>query len=267
MAKQFFWKAWLRPNLLTKEVDNDYIAEVSTVGNTLRNEQIAKLIVKERSELRYDTILSILNERDAVVRDAVLNGSSFQDGNIHIAPRITGNWIGSDPIFDPKQNRIIISSTMTSDMRKALEDVGVELLGKKSDGGAIIGLVTDVLTGNKDGVISVGGDVIITGSKIKVDPIDEEEPELGVFFVDIYGTEIPLDYPLTENTPKKIVCRLPYQVTDGTYTLKIVTRYTSSATLLKAPRTILYELPLTAVTQQQKKESATSNGKRNKSKS
>lgn len=267
MAKQYFWKAWLRPNLLTKEVDNDYIAEVSTVGNTLRNEQIARLIVKERSELRYDTILSILNERDAVVRDVVLNGSSVQDGNIHVAPRITGNWIGSDPVFDAKEHRIILSSTMTAEMRKALEEVGVEILGKKADGGAIIGLVTDVMTGNKDGVISVGGDIIITGSKIKIDPIDEEQPELGVFFVDIYGTEIPLDYPLTENTPKKIVCRLPYQVTDGTYTLKIVTRYSTSVIKLKAPRTIQYDLPLTAVTQQQIKKTTTSTQKRKVSRS
>jgi hypothetical protein len=122
------------------------------------------------------------------------------------------------------------------------------------------------MTGNKDGVISVGGDIIITGSKIKIDPIDEEQPELGVFFVDIYGTEIPLDYPLTENTPKKIVCRLPYQVTDGTYTLKIVTRFSTSSTMLKTPRTIQYEIPLTAVTQQVKKESTASNGKRAKSK-
>jgi hypothetical protein len=74
MAKMFFWKIWLRPNLLTKEVDNDCIAEISTVGNTLRNENIAQQIVKGRSELRYETILSILNERDAVVRDPARGG-------------------------------------------------------------------------------------------------------------------------------------------------------------------------------------------------
>jgi hypothetical protein len=34
------------------------------------------------------------------------------------------------------------------------------------------------------------------------------------------------------------------------YTLKIVTRYTGGITTLKTPRTILYELPLTAVTPQ-----------------
>jgi hypothetical protein len=34
MAKKAFWKVWLRRNLLTKDVENDYTAEVSTIGTT-----------------------------------------------------------------------------------------------------------------------------------------------------------------------------------------------------------------------------------------
>ena len=245
MIKRFFWKIWLRLNTLTKNVENDYIAEVSTTGNTLHNEDIAQNIVKERSELRYETILSILNERDAVERDALLNGSSVQNGNMHLSPRVLGNWIGADPVFDPKEHKITLDATLTVEMRKALEEVGVEILGKKTDGGAIIGLVTDVLTGKTDGTISVGGDIIITGEKIKIAPVGEEG--LGVFFVAPDGTDIPLDHPMTENNPKKIICRLPLDVTDGIYTLKIVTRFSSGTLYLKTPRTILYELPLTAV--------------------
>ncbi|MDR1645686.1 MAG: hypothetical protein LBS05_07695 [Tannerellaceae bacterium] len=30
MSKHFFWKIWLRSNVLTQEVDNDPVAEVST---------------------------------------------------------------------------------------------------------------------------------------------------------------------------------------------------------------------------------------------
>ena len=249
MAKKYFWKIWLRLNTLTKNVDNDYIAEVSTVGNTLRNEDIARLIVKERSELRYETILSILNERDAVERDALLNGSSVQSGNTHLMPRVLGNWIGADPVFDPKAHKITLDATQTVEMRRALEDVGVEVLGRKIDGGAIIGLVTDVLTGKTDGTISVGGDIIITGDKIKIAPAGEDG--LGVFFVNPDGMDIPLDHPATENNPKKIICRLPVNIMEGeVYTLKIVTRCSSGSKLLNKPRTILYELPLTAVTPQ-----------------
>jgi hypothetical protein len=242
MAKKFFWKAWLRPNLLTKEVDNDYVAEISTVGNTLRNEDIARQIVKERSELRYETILSILNERDIVVRDTVLGGSSVQDGNVHLAPRITGNWLGADPVFDPKRHKITVDAFPTAELRKALEEVGVEILGKKSDGGAIIGLVTDVLTGNIDGTISPNGDIIIEGSKIRIASTDDDT--LGVFFVDVNGTETPLEYPITENNPKRIVCRVPGSLANGEYTLKIVTRFTDGNHLLKQARIIMYELPL-----------------------
>lgn len=72
MAKKFFWKIWLRPNFLTKDVDNDYISEVSTAGNTLHNEDIAQRIVEERSELRHETIPGILGERDTIVRKALL---------------------------------------------------------------------------------------------------------------------------------------------------------------------------------------------------
>jgi hypothetical protein len=242
MAKKFFWKVWLRPNLLTKEVDNDYIAEISTVGNTLRNEDIARQIVKERSELRYETILSILDERDGVVRDAVLAGSSVQSSNVHISPRITGNWLGADPIFDPKAHKITVTVTPTVELRNALEDVGVEILGKKTDGGAIIGLVTDILTGKTDGTITPGGDIIIEGAKIKIEPKDNDNA--GVFFTNANGLDIPLDYPITENNPKRIVCRVPSEMAAGWYTLKIVTRFAGSTTLLKQFRTIVYELPL-----------------------
>lgn len=247
MQRKRFWKIWLRLNTLTKTVDNDYIAEVSTIGRTLRNDDVARLIVKERSELRYDTLLSILNERDAIERDALLAGSSVQSGNVRLAPRVLGNWTGSDPAYDPKEHRITLDAVPTVEMRRALESVGVEILGKKADGGAVIGLVTDVLTGKTDGTVTVDGDVVIAGHKIKIAPAGDDG--LGVFFIDPAGAEIPLDHPMTENSPKKLICRLPAAVTAGTtYRLKIVTRFSAGTQYLKTPRTILYELPLTAVT-------------------
>jgi hypothetical protein len=240
-----FWKIWLMLNTLTKEVDNDYYAEVSTIGNTLRNEDIARAIVRGRSEVRYETILSILNERDAAVLEAVLAGSSVQDGVIHITPRVTGNWIGADPGFDPKAHKITVDAFPTAELRTALDSVGVEVLGKKLDGGAIIGLVTDVYTGKTDGTVTIEGEIIIDGSKIKLLPLDGSEGT-GIFFVTSTGTTMQVTDPLVINDPSRIICRVP-PVRAGEYTLRIVTRFTSGSHLLKQPRTIEYELPLTAV--------------------
>ena len=242
MAKKFTWKVWLLPNLMTKDVANDYIADVSTAGTTLRNEDIAQQIVNARSELRYETILSILSERDAVVRDAVLGGFSVLDGNVHLAPRVKGAWEGIAHLFDPKKHKITVDATPALELRKALEEeVGVEVLGEKAGGGALIGLVTDVTTGKTDGTITPYGDLIITGEKIKIEPLDEAG--LGVFFVTADGVETQDVNPFVQNGPKKLICRVP-PLSPGTYTLKIRTRY-AGATLLKQPRTIVYELPLT----------------------
>jgi hypothetical protein len=240
MAKKFLWKIWLRLNALTKDVDNDYIAEVSTAGDTKHNEDIAKAIKEEGSELQVETLLDILNRGDRWRRKYLLNGSSTQSGNFHISPRVLGGWLGILPVFNPKKHKITFDAVPTADFRKEIdEEVGVEILGKKADGGAVIGMVTGVVD-KPDGSIAPGDDIIITGEKIKIAPADEAG--LGVFFVS-ETDEKPLDYPMTENNPKRIVCRVP-NLQDGTYTLKIVTRFSSSSVLLKEPRTIVYETPI-----------------------
>ena len=82
MATTKYWKVWLTPNLLTKDIDNDYIAEVSTSKQTLRNEDIAQRIVDEGSEIKYDTLLSIINQHDRIIREAVCDGYSVLTGRI-----------------------------------------------------------------------------------------------------------------------------------------------------------------------------------------
>jgi hypothetical protein len=132
--------------------------------------------------------------------------------------------------------------TPTAELRTALGEVGVEVLGVK-ESGAYIGLVTDVATGKTDGTITPNEDIIIEGDKIKVAP---EEEGYGVFFADEGGTETPVTHRLTENNPKKVIARVP-ALAAGTYTLKVVTRFSQSNFLLKEPRNIIYSQPLTVV--------------------
>ncbi|MDR2634113.1 MAG: DUF4469 domain-containing protein [Treponema sp.] len=244
MAKKAIWKVWLKRNLLTQDIENDRIAEVSTAGNTLRNGDIAERIVAARSELRLETILSVLAVRDEVVRDALVQGFAVQDGCVRISPRVSGSWIGASHSFDPAVHRIGLDVSPCADMRSALEAVGVEVLGEK-DSGAFIALVTDLSTGKTDGTISPDEDLAVTGDKIKIAP--EDEQGLGVFFVDSSGTEHPVSHRLAENQPKKLLFRVP-ALAAGVYTLKVVTRFSNSTTLVREPRAISYEFPLTVGT-------------------
>ncbi len=239
----FFWKVWLRLNLLTKDVDNDYIAEVSTTGNTKHNEDIAREIGEEGSEIKYDTLLSVLNQRDRIVRRMLQQGNSVMDGCTHFTPRVLGNWIGSNAKFDPAEQRIAVDMVASSELREALSQVGVEVLGVK-DSGAYIGLVTDTATGLTDGSITPNDDILIEGDKLKIIP--EGEGETGVFFINAAGESTAVTRRLTENNPKKLLARVP-ALSAGEYTLRVVTRYTHGNTLLKEARTIEYSKKLIIV--------------------
>ncbi len=244
MATTKYWKVWLTPNLLTKDIDNDYIAEVSTSKQTLRNEDIAQRIVDEGSEIKYDTLLSIINQHDRIIREAVCDGYSVLTGVGQYSPRVTGSWIGKSANFDPSVNKLTLDMVLSKEMRDALSTVGVEVLGVKEGGGASIGLVTDTYTGEANGYISAGEDILIEGTKIKV----AGDPDLcGVYFIPRDAPEetiYKVERRLTQNDPSRIIARVPATLEPGVYTLRIVTQFSNSAVLLKEPRTLEYEQPL-----------------------
>ena len=242
MATTKYWKVWLTPNLLTKDIDNDYIAEVSTSKQTLRNEDIAQRIVNEGSEIKYDTLLSIINQHDRIIREAVCDGYSVLTGVGQYSPRVTGSCKSAN--FDPSVNKLTLDMVLSKEMRDALATVGVEVLGVKEGGGANIGLVTNTFDGNTDGYITPGEDILIEGTKIK---IAGDEEMCGVFFV-LRGAETEtvrkVDRRLTQNNPSSIIARVPADLEPGEYILRIVTQFSNSAVLLKEPRTLEYEQPL-----------------------
>ncbi|MDR2389243.1 MAG: DUF4469 domain-containing protein [Tannerellaceae bacterium] len=245
MTKQFFWKIWLKlnPFAFAGSTQNDYMAEVSTQHYTLRNEDLARLIVEARTEHHYETILALLNERDRMVRTSLLKGFTVQDSNFHHLPRVTGLWTGAEAKFDAARHKLTVDTTLTASLRATLgKQVGVEVLGEKVAGGALIGLVTDVASGRTDGRLTAGGEIIIEGEKLKLAP---PEPPSGVFFVNSREEAIPVKDRLIANGPRKIICRIPSEVTAGNYRLQITTRFSSTnGKLLKTHRTIEYSQSL-----------------------
>lgn len=235
-----FWKVWLRLNLLTKDVENDYMAEVSTMKNTLRNEDLARRIVDAGSEYSYDTLLSIMNQQDRTIREVLQEGYSVLTQTCQFTPRVTGSWLGSKALFDPAKHKVTLDIIPSSEMREALSHVGVEVLEVK-DSSAGIGLVTDTATGLTNGTITIGDDILIAGDKIK---IAGDDPGIGVFFVNEEGTSVPVTRRFTQNDPKYVLARVPADLPKGTYTLRVVTQFSNNSTQLKEPRIIDYDRPL-----------------------
>jgi hypothetical protein len=243
-VKKFIWVVRLYLNLLTGGI-NDYVASVLSKGKkTMRTADIARIIVERRTELKFSTILSVLNDSDAIIRELVQQGNSVLTGCCQVQPeRVTGTWAGPTANFDPKVHKIGLHIIPSAEMRKALKEVFVEVLGKKDDG-AFIGLVTNQSTGLVDNVMNTGDDIIIEGDKLKIAyGKDDKEEDFGVFFVGADSTATRVTRRLVQNDPKKLVTRMP-DLPAGQYTLRVVTRFASGNNILKEPRVIEYGRPL-----------------------
>jgi hypothetical protein len=244
MAK-YIWKVWLRQNRLTPD-PSDYVAEVDTAGVTRSQQDIIDRIIAEGSEIKPETIKAILDRANAVKHDFILAGYGVFDGFVHLAPRIDGSWRGNETYTGGK-HKTTVDAFLAKSMHDDLKQVGVEVLGI-ADSGARIMLVTDVATQKTDGTITPGDDILIAGDKIKVvglpQPDGVTEPGIGVFFVPADGNEPIEAVRISENQPSRLVARVPATLYEGEYTLRVVTRFTNGAVLLRDPRVIEYNLPL-----------------------
>ena len=240
--KKFVWEVYLRPNTLTKDNDRDCIADVHAHAAMQRNEDIAEMITKERSEFRKETIINILNMRDKAVKDLIQEGLSFMDGLVQISPRVSGVWETENSSYDEKIHKRTVDLVPTTDLRTALDAIGVKVLGAKEET-ARITEITDTATGLKDGTLTIGDDIIIEGSKIKVDGTD---PAQGVFFKAENGTEYKTNRRLSVNNPSQIIARVPKEVPEGKVEVMVRTKFSTGNKTLLQIREIVYGYPCKA---------------------
>ena len=236
------WNVYLRPNTLTKDNDRDCIADVYSHSPTQRNEDIAALITKERSEFRKETILNILNMRDKAVLDFIRDGLSVMDGVSQISPRVSGVWETENAPYDEKIHHRTVDMVATADLRNALDEITVKVLGAKETT-AKITAVTDTATGLTDGTITIGDDILIEGEKLKV---DEKDTEQGVFFLTSDGGEHKTERRLSVNKPSQIIARVPKNIPEGKVQIVVRTKYSGSGAPLKELREVVFKLPCTA---------------------
>ena len=240
--KKRIWEVYLRPNTLTKDNDRDCIAVVHAHAPTQRNEDIAALITKERSEFRPETLLNILNMRDKAVLDFIQDGLSFMDGTVQISPRVSGIWETENAQYDEKLHKRTVDVVPTIELRNALDEISVKALGAKEEA-ARISAVTDTATGLKDGTLTIGDDILIEGDKLKVNEADAEQ---GVFFVTEDGNEFKTERRLSVNKPSQLIARVPRTVPAGKVKVVVRTKYTHGGISLKELREIEFGYPCEA---------------------
>ena len=225
----------LYDNPLTPKA-GDYSGKVASTGS-LRNNSIGQRIAKARTEYRPETIANILDLADQIKREALASGMTITTGVGTLMPIVEGVFDGSKAPFEKGKHKLGVSFTMGKELRTLLDAMQVST--RSASSGLIINKVEDAESHELNGLITSGGSLIISGANIKVAGDDAQN---GVFLTPAEGSAIPVR-ALIHNNPSQVTVLLP-TLEDGEYTLSITTQYSASNTLLKAPRTCTFEVPL-----------------------
>lgn len=240
----YVWLYDLIENTMTKDVKEDYVASVRT-QKSMTLDDVASQIAIERTEYRIDTIKNIGTLIDEKIRQLVCAGFTVVTGSAQYAPSIPGVFTGDRGTLNPKVNKCAVNVTPSQAMREEVAKVEPKFSGSvRSMGGARISLVKDVATGKTDGTITPGGMLDVTGTKIRSINADGS----GIGAVKLLKasdqSEVASITQLGINDPSRLMFSLPADLADGEYQLAIETWFSTTSTLLKEKRTLVYQRSL-----------------------
>ena len=234
--QEYVWPVELRENKITERTD-DYTASVKTFSDTKSLEYIAKEIVRERTEYRLDTILSIMKLVEEKIRHILYSGYPVMTENVRFSPTITGSFDSHGEVLDDKGMKCGVNVTINQIVKDGLAGVKLYIDSVQELGGAKIDRVKDLTTGKTDGTVTPGGMVEVTGSKIKC--LNEDGSGIGHFRLYNESESAEEVKVLGVNDPSKIIFIFPTGLLAGNYRLEIETYFASGNSLLKNPRTLV----------------------------
>ncbi|MRM84200.1 DNA-binding domain-containing protein [Riemerella anatipestifer] len=235
-------KAWLRPNLLTKDDPNDFVA-VPLLGGSLGITEIIEALKKEGMEIQTETAVDIITRFNRKASELVLNGYSVNTGLVYMRPAIKGVFY--DKTWDKEKHSVYVNVNQGTDLRKAANDTKIEILGEQSSPMSVFS-ITDKATGKADGTLTKGKNAEIKGTYIK---IDGDNPKNGIVFKNLdTQNEVKLAKDsIVINEPSRLLILVPTDLEAGNYELSLTTQYSNSKSLLKEPRTETLSTPITIV--------------------
>jgi nitrogen fixation protein FixH len=116
----------LQPNRFTPDL-NDYVAEVDTAGITRRQSDIIECIASEGRAIKSETVRAVLDRANAVKQKFLPQGYSVFDDVIHLTPRVTGSWVGTEHFMEG-HHRVTVDAVTSKALHEQFKQAGVEVL-------------------------------------------------------------------------------------------------------------------------------------------
>jgi len=230
--------AWLVRNYLTKD-PTDYVAVVNSNGN-IGLEGIVDELRAEGMELQRETAIDVVSRFNRKSIDFALNGYSVNTGLVNMHTTVRGAFY--DKKWDNERNHLRVSISQGKDLRQAVSETTVEILGERADLITIFG-ITDLSTGNTDGTITRGFNAELRGTFIKV---VGDDPTTGVWLHNLEtGDDIRLpNVNVALNEPSRLMLLVPTSLPAGDYELRVTTQFTTGNRKLQTPRSATLAAPI-----------------------
>ena len=244
MANLHKIQAQLYDNVLTPN-PNDLIARVIAERSLNVRDICVSAVTRGGADITAAAMEHAVNIFHREMAYNLCDRFSINTGWYTASVSIKGVFDSPTEKFNPGKHTVMFDFKQGALLRKELGNVAVEITGV-ADTSAFIAQVTDVKTGSINDLLTPGRNLRISGSKIK---IAGDKPENGVFFVNQETQERMVVDPtdVAINNPSEVMIIIP-QLPTGTYRMEITTQFSgNSKTLLKEPRTAVFDRTLTAV--------------------
>ena len=230
----------LRENLLTPAPD-DYMAQTADVRSYTLDEIIDLMMDKGTTITRAD-VAATLQVYSEVVSSIVKDGSAVNTPLFNTALTIAGVFNGANDAFDKKRHTVNLNMSAGTLLRDAVSKIKCEKTeGLSTD--PYITEVADIISGTVNEVLTKGGVVQLTGSRLKFDAKDAAQ---GIFFVPETGNPVRAAV-IAENKPARLMAIIPADLPAGTYYVEVRTKLSGGGKPLKAVKTGGYAKPLTVM--------------------
>ena len=225
--------AFLQDHSLTTDNTQDVYA-VPASKEPADEERILAEMKAEDTGLRRETLLHVFELQKRVIKRLLLSGHAVNTGLYHASVAFRGLVKNSQ--WNPDENEIVINFNPGADLREAVRQTQVNILGPKPAGISVTG-VQDVATKADNASATAGRAFTLTGRNIR---IAGDDPAVGLTLIAEGGTETPVTSDLwVINNPSTVTFIIPAGLEAGTYTLRLTTQFSGNSTKpLKTPRTI-----------------------------
>lgn len=230
--KRVEWNVGLYPYNLGER--GETLPRVQLKG-TRDMDQVIDRIIADRSELRRETLQTVVSMLVDKIEDMLIEGYAISTPLGTLTPSVEGLWNYNRILPEARaQNRATVNYTMSKRLKELFANPLFHEEQRPTTGPRIYHIF-DMGAGTRDATLTAGRNFLIEGALLLM---NGDAPERGVYLVEEETGQTACFIPATEfasyiNTRSQLWGKLPADVAPGRYRLRVASQCTTSPRPLK----------------------------------